>query len=120
MARTGKRRTSKTKEITLDDLLWKITKKYDEAIYEMKLEKERKMREAVQLFCPLPKKGEVIEADYTYKGKHFSYENFKPRYGDVILFGGAVKKNGNISEGMKPESRISGKSIKIIVPCEDE
>ena len=123
-ARTAKslerREATRTKEITLDKLLWKITDKYDEALRQLKQEKEKMLCEAIERFCPLPKKGEILVADYTWAGKSFSYEGFRPRYGSVVLYGGVVKSNGNVSELQKAESLIDGKSIRIIVPCEDE
>ena len=123
-ARTAKslerREATRTKEITLNKLLWEIAEKYDVAIRQLREEKEKMMYEAVEKFCPLPKKGEHILADYTFRGKIFCYEDFKPNYGDVVIYGGVVKSNGNVSELQKAESRIDGKAIKIIVPCEDE
>lgn len=111
---------TRTREITLNALLWEITKKFDTAIRDLQEEKEKTMHEAIAKFCPLPQKGEHIEANYSHQGKVFSYEGFKPKYGDVILYGGLVKKNGDISEGVRAETRIKGNSIKIIVPVEDE
>lgn len=110
---------TRTREITLNALLWEITNKFDTAIRGLQEEKEKTMYEAIVKFCPLPQKGERIEANYSHQGRVFSYEGFKPKYGDVILYGGLVKKNGDISEGVRAETRIEGNSIKIIVPVED-
>ena len=119
MSRRIPPKTAKTKEITLDRLLWEITDKYDGALQQLKQEKEKMLCEAIEKFCPLPKKGEILVADYTWAGKSFSYEGFKPRHGSVILYGGVVKSNGNVSDKQSAESRIDGRDIRIIVPCED-
>ena len=116
----ARRKPPKTKEITLKELLYKIRKTYDDAIDALRKEQEQKLREAIIKFCPLPKEKEFLVADYSYKGKTFQYEDFRHQWGDVILYGGTLRNNGDVSEKQRCESRINTEHIKITVPSEDE
>ena len=116
----ARRKPPKTKEITLKELLYKIRKTYDDAIDTLRKEQEQKLREAIIKFCPLPKEKEFLVADYSFRGKTFQYKDFRHRWGDVILFGGVLRNNGEVSEKRYCESIINTEHIKITVPAEDE
>ena len=116
----GRRNPPKVKEISLKELLYKIRKTYDDAIDALRKEQEQKLREAIVKFCPLPKEKEFLVADYSFRGKTFQYKDFRHQWGDVILFGGMLRNNGEVSEKQYCESRINTEHIKITVPAEDK
>ena len=107
------------KETTLSKVLWKIEQDYQEAARELKARKTELERELIEKYCPLPQKRELIVADYTHRGKTFFYEDFKAQYGNVLLYGPLVKKNGEDAL-LIGESRIEGDKVKLLIPQESE